>query len=388
MKLAVIKLGSRVAYGGKDTSGGNGEAKSIIKMLHKAGASIDVYTKVLDKDRNPAHLTFYNIESEYENINNRGYEGLIVLNGNVNFFGGAEDRAQILNYWLINRFQGKVFYVYCDPSLSLSQIWNSISKKPWSFNWIESDINITRSDIVYISQPYNIEAVKKKIGDDIAIQEIVHYPMERFPCLNSKVEMKPNPSLDLSYGGTMRGNRRAKKMVKFYFGYEDLKVEMFGKMDQDVLLKTRDKFFPDLQKAPIFGPPVEYDDFMQKMNDTLCHVVIGDTWYEGNDMPQRCFESIWSNVITFIDVDMDPLKRVFPDGACAKFNYVKDSSEVAKRIKMLKDIPELREKVLKSQIDAINFDAAKYCNDFLKIIKDRSTGAIGQTKEKAVNNLF
>ena len=380
MKIAVIKLGSRIAYGGKDTSGGNGEAKSIIKMLDKAGADLHIYTKILKKDKNPDHLTFWDIRDEHKNINDRGYEALIVLNGNVNFFGGAEDEAQILNYSLINNYQGRVYYIYCDPSLQLTQIWPSVSKKPWASNWNQKDIEITREDIIYVSQPYNLAEVKKiqdKIG--IKVEKTVHYPFERFPCLNEKIEMNPNPTVDLSYGGTMRGNRRIKKMVQFYFGYsEDVNVEMFGKIKEPDLIATRDKHFSSNMRPPTFGPAVNYDDFMVKMNDTISHVVIGDKWYEGNDMAQRCFESIWSNVVTFIDEDMDPQRRVFPDGPCAKFNYVKNHKDVEKRIKILKERPEIRRQILEAQIETINFKPLEYCKGFLEILKEDSTGKIGE----------
>ena len=50
MNVAVIKIGSRIAFGGKDTAGGNAEAQYIIKMLYNGGANINIYTKVLSKD--------------------------------------------------------------------------------------------------------------------------------------------------------------------------------------------------------------------------------------------------------------------------------------------------------------------------------------------------
>jgi hypothetical protein len=266
----------------------------------------------------------------------------------------------------------------------LTQIWGSIEKKEWSSNWNQKDIEITREDIVYVSQPYNIKEVAKiqeKAG--IKIENTFHYPFERFPCLNEQIPINQKPSVDLSYGGTMRGNRRIKKMVKFYFGYsDDINVEMFGKLKEEDLIATRDKHFSSGMRPPVFGPAVNYDEFMTKMNDTLSHVVIGDTWYEGNDMAQRCFESIWSNVVTFIDEDMDPQRRVFPEGPCAKFNYVKDHKDVEKRIRALKDKPSIRHEILKSQIETINFNPDKYCKDFLEILKTNSLGKIGEQSEK------
>lgn len=385
MKLAAIKIGARIAWGNKDTSAGSGEAKSVINMLRLAGCEVDIYTKVLPKDRNPNLYKFYNIEDEYVNINTRGYEGLVVLNGNVNFFGGAESKDQILNYWLINNYPGRVFYIYCDPALQLTQVWPAIKNKSWASNWNQSDIEIKRTDIIYISQPYTLDDVKV-ITDKSGIipEKIIHYPMEQFPCLNPIVEMKENPTMDLSYGGTMRGGKRIKKMAKFYFNYsDDIKVEMFGKIDIDDIQKTADKMFSPGAKAPVGGPPVNYVEFSQKMNDTLTHIVIGDPWYEGRDMPQRCYESIYSNVVTFIDIELDPLKRVYGSNpVCSAFNYVTDQADAEKKIRALKEDPSKRKFILEQQFKAVGFNPDAYCGGLVEILKANSTGSvkIGEAK--------
>ena len=162
MKIALIKLGSRISISSTGTSGGTGEALSIIKMLIKGGASVDVYTKVLKKDIMPSDFSIYDLESNYEDINNRNYDCLLVLNGNVNYFGGQDDPSQTLNYYIINHFNNRVFYILCDCNLLLTQIWNQIVKKPWSSNYLESDIYIKRDDIIYITQAQAIDKVIEK----------------------------------------------------------------------------------------------------------------------------------------------------------------------------------------------------------------------------------
>ena len=120
MKIAVIKLGSRVSIESTATSGGTGETLSIIKMLVDGGASVDVYTKVLDRDKKPELFNILDIESNYSSINTKGYDCLVVLNGNVNYFGGVDSPSQTLNYWIINNFNGRVYYILCDCSLLLT----------------------------------------------------------------------------------------------------------------------------------------------------------------------------------------------------------------------------------------------------------------------------
>lgn len=397
MKTAVIKIGSRIAYGGRDTSGGNYEAKHIVEMLVKGGASVEIYTKILKKDIIPDNLVIWNIEDKYKTINEEGYDCLICINGNFNMFGGAECPDQILNYWIINKFKGPVFYIYCDPALNLKQVWGSIEKKEWASNWKKEDIYISRKDIRYISQPYDLDAVKDIIcTGDIYIPQINYYPFEKFPCMDEFIPMKENPTVDLSYGGTMRGGKRIKKMLKYYFGYPtDIKVEMFGKIILDDFVDACNKIYGKMLQAPVFTKPVDAEEYLVKSNDSISHVVIGDQWYEGRDMPQRCYQSIWTSVITFIDIDLDPDKKVLGKSEiCSKFNYVSSREDVEKRLRAIKDFPAMRKEIIAEQLNAIRFNEEEFCKGFVKLLNPKVNGyqisekEMGETKkikEKVIN---
>ena len=220
MKIGVLKLGARISFSSQGTSGGTGEALSIIRMLTGGGGEVVVFTKILNKDENPDSIEFRNIEDEYSNIND--LECLVVINGTVQFYGGAEDRSQLLNYEIINNFEGPVFYILCDPELTFKQVWPSVSKKPWGSAWEESMLNVVRKDIVYIAQPVSVDKVLGTLKTNAIIpSDIVHFPFEQFPCLNEQLPFNPTPIVDLSYGGTMRGGKRIKKMVKFYLGHPE-----------------------------------------------------------------------------------------------------------------------------------------------------------------------
>jgi hypothetical protein len=183
--------------------------------------------------------------------------------------------------------------------------------------------------------------------------------------------MIEEPKYDLLYGGTMRGNRRISKMVKFYFGYsDDIKVEMFGKMNSEDLEKEANKQGGGL-RVPEYGPAVQFQEYSNKVTNTYAHIVIGDKWYEGNDMPQRCYQSIWASTVTFIDLELDPQKRVFKGSDfCSKFNYVNSREEVEKKLKALKENPAIRKKIIDEQFKAINFDEQTYCNNLVKLLTE------------------
>lgn len=371
MKVAVIKLGSRISFNANDTSGGNGEARSIIKMLHQGGAEVHIFTKILKKDNLVEDYRWHDLQDEIDDSisETNKQDVLLVINGNVNFFGGAEDREQLINYAIINAFKGPVFYIYCDPELTLKQVWPSVEKKEWSANWSRSQLEITRTDIIYLSQPHDVDKVLADFKKtEVIPRKMVHFPFEKFPCLNDQLPYNETTEVDLSYGGTMRGGKREKKMAKFYFGLpEDISVEMFGKIKAD---DFNDKHVGGL-RPPQFSGPVRYDEMLPKMNKALAHCVIGDPYYEKiNDIAQRAYESIWSNVVTFIDQDLDQLRRVYgADQELADFLYVESREELAEKIKLLKSDPEIRRNVVNAQLKAINFNATQYCTDFVKLIQ-------------------
>lgn len=369
MKVAVIKLGSRVSITSRGTSGGTGEVLSIIKMLTTSGVNVDVYTEILDKDIiDGLDFNIYDIRDTYNDINNRQYDVLLVLNGNVNYFGGVDSPAQTLNYNVINNFKGKVFYILCDCNLLLNQIWPSVSRKSWANDYKQEDIEITRDDIVYISQPRDIDKLKTKIAKTgIKINKIIHYPFEKFPLITLDYkEINNDYEYDISYGGTFRGGKREKDMIKFYFGYsDDIKVEMFGKIKESNFNKSSIVGL----RPPEFNKSVSYNDFSDKMRNSLSTIIIGDPLYkELDDLAQRIYESIMAGNIVFIDDSYDYNKRVFSNPDLVRFNYVSSRKDVENRIKLIKYKPAVRDYIVNLQRKDTEIDKLKYCNDFVDII--------------------
>lgn len=380
MKVAVIKLGSRISFNANDTSGGNGEARSIIKILETAGCEVHIFTKILKKDDLLPQYKWHSImDADQATLNQM--DALLVINGNVNFFGGAEDPEQITNYEIINAFEGKVFYAYCDPALTLKQLWPAIEKKPWAQEWSKEKIEIVRDDIIYLSQPYDVEKVHDSLGKNCVIpDDVLHFPFEQFPCLNEQLPACPFDELevDLSYGGTMRGGKRIAKMIDYYFGFPaGMRVEMFGKIEKEDFLKHPKygrglEFTYKDEDYPKFTGPVKYADMLPKMNKAMCHIVIGDPLYEQiNDMAQRAYESIWSGVVTFIDHDLDSLRRVYgADKELADFLYVKGRADAHQKIMLLKKDPQMRLQIVHDQIKAINFKPINYANRLKRILQN------------------
>lgn len=367
MKVAVIKLGSRISVSSNDSSGGTGETLSIIKLLTTAGVEVDAYTKILSKDEKPSNFNVYDLVEELNNINDRNYDSLLILNGNVNYFGGADEPYQTLNYKVINNFKGKVFYIHCDGNLYLKQIWPSISKKPWRGVYDQEDIDITRTDITYITQSKNLSTVLEKANKSgITIKRAVYFPFQMFPLVNDPeiVKFNTNPEYDLLYGGTFRNGRREEDMIKFYFGYNDYKVTMFGKIEESNFTKNKDNL-----SLPAFERSVDYKDFKHKMNTSIATVIIGDKIYKKqNSLAQRIYECVLSSIVVLIDSSYDYDKVTFKNKELQDFCYVSNREDVKDRLNKLKDI-DFRRRIVDLQLEDIKMDIVEYCNNFANILK-------------------
>ena len=367
MKLAVIKLGSRVSISSVGTSGGTGETLSIIKILTTAGAQVDVYTKVLDSDEKPTEFNVYNIEDEYKNVNERDYDALLILNGNVNYFGGVDSPSQTLNYYIINKFNKSVYYLMCDCNLFLKQIWPSIEKKSWASLYNKEDIEITRDDIIYITQAKYTRGVLEKAREYVKIKDAKYFSFEKFPLLTLKeLEFNENPTYDLLYGGTFRSGRREEDMIKFYFGLSDkYNVEMFGNIELDNFKQDKIRGL----NPPKFGESVAYDKYSDKMIQSRATVIIGDKIYKKlDDLAQRIYESIMIGNVLLIDLSYDYSRRVFTNPELRKFCYINNRRDVEDRLEKLKD-NDFRRHIIELQREDTRLDAQSYCNNLIQLIK-------------------
>lgn len=374
MKVGVLKLGARLSFESTIGACPVGEAVSLVKMMADAGAECFVFSELIKNESQTPYerVTIINIDEAADCINDFDLDAMIVINGQLNLFGGAENHEAVLPWFLINRFKGKVFYFLCDPELPLKQVWGAVmpERRPtWTRQYKQDDVLITREDITYLVQAYNLDTVKETVlpKHGIKVKKLMQFPFERFPCLRPQQQFNFNPQYDLSYGGTMRSNRREKKMIEYYFGHDPaVKVEMFGKIKLD-------DFRPNLlsgARPPEFHPPQKYAQMLERLNNSLAHVVIGDPLYEKlNLLGQRVYESIWAGCITFIDKDLDRKQVAFgADKDLADFLYVNKRQDVADRLKLLRDDVNTRKQLVEAQLSATNFNAQKYCQQLVDLI--------------------
>lgn len=368
-RIAVVKIGARITINNSSTSAGTGDAVNVINLLAGAGFTVDAYTTILEKDEIPKNFNLVDINTEYTAINDKGYTALVVLNGNANFFGGAEDRNVLLTYNIINNFKGKVYYIITDPALTLKQIWKSVSNKPWGNKYNENDVNITRNDIDIITQIADLKAAKSlNEKNNIYINDVHYFPFEKYHLYTSDaLSVSDQFDYDISYGGTFRSGRREDDLIKFYFGYpDDIKVEIFGKIAEK-------DFKPDKIKnlsKPIFNKAIKYTEFRNKMNKSIATIIVGDTIYKKIDfMAQRIYECIQAGNILFIDKSYDKNMRVFTDKNLRDICYVNDRKDVIERIHEIKHNTSIIKQIVEAQRKDVKIDFDEYLSNLATILK-------------------
>ena len=180
-------------------------------MLHRGGADITVMTNVADDDYKPEQYKFVNIidlynENKIESyFKEQNFDALIILNGSFTIFGGVEGDLvwmNIANYNAINLFPKTPYLILCDLALvAINNMWSGmISKKPWGDKYKDKQLDVTRDDIVVITQAYDTKTMhsliaKNKNAIKVRPENVRHFPFERFPSLYDKnyFEVNENP---------------------------------------------------------------------------------------------------------------------------------------------------------------------------------------------------
>jgi len=367
MKLAVIKFGGRI-NGNADGAVG-GEVLVAIDLLVRAHNEVHYFTNILAKDTPLPGAVGHQIEDYNPK---EKFDALIVINGNINYYGGAEPILEMKNLKVLNSFPDKIFYMMFDPMLPLKQQWEGVKVKQDKYKWPDKfskeEVEIVRDDITVISQPYDLKAVKAiwdKTG--VKVKNIVHYPLykmhlvyyDRLPFENNERK------IDLLYGGTFRNRKREEKLIKYYFGYPDgFNAEIFGK------IKLSD-FNPKKilgMRPPTFSGAVKATEMRDKLSTGFATVAIGDKWYEGKNLAQRIYESILGNTITFIDNQLDPKHYVYGDKL--PILYVNNRKDIMQVLEVVKREPNALRLATDAQYEAVMIDKQKYVDDLRTLMEN------------------
>ena len=385
-KVALIKLGCRFALNSKSKTGGVQEAISIIDMLTTSGIQVDVYDKILKGDEpstNPL-LNIYSIDKVstglfddplpyYETVNDQGYDALIVLNGNVTYFGGEDRPHETKKLIILNEFVGKVFYIIGDFNLILKNNEKSLLAKPWVGDYYGHKLATDRDDIIYISQGKNTELLFNNINKSsskstVHVKEVRYFPIEKFPWFAMDYgKFNEEPEFDLIYGGNFRGGSREADMIKFLYGYpNDIKVRVFGAISEHQFNKKK---VGDLRAPEFNSKSYDYLTYCKELNKSKSIIIIGDGRDKlYNKTAARVFESVRMGLVLFIDKSLDPDKTVFENEELKTFCYVNSREDVISRLNQLKDM-EFRRKIVALERQDLDMSYEDYCREFKELLE-------------------
>lgn len=316
MKIAMLNLSNNITDFSTVSSS---ETIQIAMVLRKSGFDVDVISKTNSDNT----ISFEKVKDINE------YDVLMVVNGSINFFGGQPNPIILNNFKLMAKFNKRIYYLLTDLGMPFRQLEHD-KLVEWGTSNEEVKIN---SPILIVSQSQNIDMIKHMHRNEPQVDKIVYFPLERYFLFNElflRSGIITTRTCDLIYGGSFRAGRREKKMKKFLFDMEDLKVEFFGSAKED-------QFEKDYQVAPIFTGKVDNKDVVQKFSEGLATIIIGDPKYEGSMITLRVWETFMSESVAFIDNDFDPEHNLMIND----FFYVNEKDDLIRKIKLLKQNPTI-----------------------------------------------
>lgn len=305
------------------------ECIEISNLLRKAGHQVDMGS-IRDTD----------VAIDYDKLDVNSYDKILLMNGPVDFPGGAPSSYhQKLFEFLAKSDKSKdIYYILVDLALPFVQMYPKVMNRAWNPYKSIDEIRIA-NPITIISQSNNFDEVRRiHQKSDMNLKDIKYVPINEWIYFTEDVR-ENSGTVDLILGTSNRGGRRMKKYLDYFYGRPDLKIELYGKI--------QDKHFPESKtegKAkPIFSGPLKDARGVVAKNSTgFATVVTGDTNYYGNIVTLRVAESILANCITFIDQEYDPNHSIFPN---IPYLYINNGDELEYKIKQLRANPEAAESI-------------------------------------------
>jgi hypothetical protein len=305
---------------------------------------------------------------ELENIYN-SFDIAIIFNGPFNCYGGKISDPAIYSYRFLNQFEGPILFCVTDTAIPIGDAAGWIEGKNKKGEYLDInpvDLDFDPKKIHCLTQTHNIEKFKDHWkGDQNRFNqyELFNFHFYAMKKDNLQLTVSNEITRDLIYYGNQRSGKRNEKFIKYFCGHsDDLKVDIYG--------KWKEKDFDKIpENNPNFLGPIDTRDLNVEINKSLATVYISDKFNEDCIFTTRLYEAVFNRTILFVDVDNDPQKKIFPN-----FFYVSSRRELYDKIKLLKENPDIREKLLKKQLECL-YNDFKIMQDFPnrwdRIIKER-----------------
>lgn len=318
MKIAICKIGANITFSAGNKSAANADILYALRTLDVKRHDITIVTHKTRNTLIPPVIKFQEVQA-IKTFDE--YDVILLFNGSINFFGGAEDPNVLQLYRAMSNSSTPIAYVQTDGQLQFRQMWPSIMKREWAQGYKESDFHIDGRRVVYVTQGRDLTRVlgsTKLKPDFIQPHDIIHFSWERtILAKRHKYFSKPvipmeDRHYDIGYGGATR-NAYRRKRIEHYYNAPNINSLLFGNL--------RGVTAPNAE----FHHKTSYQDFIRKMQTVRSTVIVCDQFYEDNFFTLRMYESILAGCVVFIDKRMDPAFNFYGMGGCKSF-YVSSAT--------------------------------------------------------------
>jgi len=341
MKVIILNSGSRPAS--SSISEVNGEAIVLAELLCD-DHDVTIASTLSKRDVLDPRFHWWDLRNQEV----PEADCLLWVNGKANFFGGADNPHEVLNYVLAHRFNGPIFYIFTDTVLPLLDVRPNVASRDWASNYNMCELDLTNKDITLVCQSKNVhEALKwhnSFAKDSMQLTKAVHFPLHRLfvsaPWRWGKMREK---KWDLIYGGGMRRGFRKRAIQQYFAAPDDLTSYVFGNIK-------------DLSKpTAVMGPKVAWDEFIPQMSEGLATCFIGDECFSALDhITPRPYEAIIAGCATFCAPGLDVGGELFDD-----FTRVTGPADFWTKVKKLKADAALMQDTLHKQLERVYSNLAQ-----------------------------
>lgn len=311
------------------------ETVKIAELLRKEGHDVTLAT-LKDTD----------IAVAYEKLDVNSFDKVLLMNSIIDFPGGEENFYIEGLFEFLKQYKGPIYNLLVDLAIPFQQLYSKVEKRKWCKYKSASEINLDNKFIIISQCKCNVTVRTIYLNSGIKISDIRYVPLNEW-IFHTNGFVENSKKVDLIMGTSFRKGKREAKYQEYFFGREDLTVELFGSIKEENFNADKTQGL----KKPIFSSKVNNcNEIIEKNSTGFATVIIGDPMYNNNMKTLRIGESLLANCITFIDEIFDLAHELHPNN---RFFYVNSGEELEEKIKFLKAESKYYNQAIKEQHDLV-----------------------------------
>ena len=357
-KLLVAKIGANITFSSSNKSAANADILYFLRTLDHSQFEVTIVTHHTRNTLIPKPLIFKEIEDSDWSFDD--YDSILIFNGSINFFGGAESLGLKGLYQKLANSAIPIRWANTDGALLFKQIEPLVSKRDWRKDYMNGQMHIDPKRVTYLTQARHTETIANLIQSNVnhvQAPKVEHFPWDKTiwskhqNYFRKKITPMSKRQWHVIYGGAPRNTYRRKRIEFFYGALPDsLNVKLFGNLTS---LKV--------DNCLVAGK-VSYQQFVKETMEGKSTIIIGDEFYEDNFYTLRMHESILAGTIVLIDNKFDSHHLFF--GRDSRFDkcFIREAKEA---VTVLTDIS----KNYPGGLDAFALDQYNCLNGLVDPIK-------------------